>query len=426
MSLLFLQNTVTSPNSTTGEGIGSGVNGVMGVPATWGWNFVNTPSIPPGMTFTRASSGTYIDSLGNMQTAGNDTPRFTYDANGVGLGYLSELSSTNVVPNSTMVGAIAGTPGTSPTGWATAIVVQTSIALNTVNNISCIDYTLSNAAAQTNAGLNIATGVTAATGEIWTGSGYIAIVGGDMTNVSTLAMEVLIRNSGGTIVASNLVTLISAGANLLRYIVPIVTGPSDAANISLRLRYTTTAAYNFTVRVGAPQLEKLGTATSFIATSTAAVTRAGDSLSGLLSAVIPSFNQNAGGLTVSCIPNNSNSGTTGRVLVLDDNTNLNYLGFLCSTTNVINFNCLVANVSQAAIGGVISAQAKAAVSFAAADFRYYENGGARTPVASGTLPAMSYIRIGSATFSAQYTGTISSVAYYNNVLSNSALQAFST
>ena len=57
--------------------------------------------IDPRFTFTRGSTGTYVDSDGLIKNAAVDEPRFSSDpATGESLGLLIEPSSTNTKPNS--------------------------------------------------------------------------------------------------------------------------------------------------------------------------------------------------------------------------------------------------------------------------------------------------------------------------------------
>lgn len=63
------------------------------------------PSIPSGLTFTRASTATYFDSAGVMQTAATNAPRFDYDP--VALtpkGLLIEEQRTNLLTYSASIG----------------------------------------------------------------------------------------------------------------------------------------------------------------------------------------------------------------------------------------------------------------------------------------------------------------------------------
>jgi hypothetical protein len=71
------------------------------------------------ITFSRAGSATYTNSTGNRQTAATNEPRFDHDPiTGECLGLLVEEQRTNSIRNNTMVGAVAGTPGTLPTNWS--------------------------------------------------------------------------------------------------------------------------------------------------------------------------------------------------------------------------------------------------------------------------------------------------------------------
>ena len=70
------------------------------------------------ITFTRASTATYFDSAGVLQSAAVDQPRLDYNPSTLAAqGYLIEESRTNSIRNNTMVGAVVGTPGTIPTNW---------------------------------------------------------------------------------------------------------------------------------------------------------------------------------------------------------------------------------------------------------------------------------------------------------------------
>ena len=55
-------------------------------------------TLPSGVTFTRASTATYFDSTGTMQTAATNAPRWDYDPVTLGLrGLLIEEARTNVL-----------------------------------------------------------------------------------------------------------------------------------------------------------------------------------------------------------------------------------------------------------------------------------------------------------------------------------------
>jgi hypothetical protein len=63
------------------------------------------PALDPRLTFTRASTATYFDASGTMQTAASNAPRFDYDPNTHVLnGLLIEDARTNVLLNSATLG----------------------------------------------------------------------------------------------------------------------------------------------------------------------------------------------------------------------------------------------------------------------------------------------------------------------------------
>ena len=63
-------------------------------------NFAATKNVGPLVTFTRASSATFINSAGTLQTAAVDVPRFDYNpTTGESLGLLVEEQRTNLLLN---------------------------------------------------------------------------------------------------------------------------------------------------------------------------------------------------------------------------------------------------------------------------------------------------------------------------------------
>ena len=71
------------------------------VKPTLNLDFANQLALDPRITFTRSSTGTYVDKNGIIRTAAEDEPRFDYDPEtGKSLGLLMEESRTNEFPYS--------------------------------------------------------------------------------------------------------------------------------------------------------------------------------------------------------------------------------------------------------------------------------------------------------------------------------------
>jgi hypothetical protein len=71
-----------------------------GAPPSLDLSFMNG-TLPPGVTFTRASTGTYLDASGTMQLAAANAPRFDHDpGTHAALGLLVEESRANSLLNS--------------------------------------------------------------------------------------------------------------------------------------------------------------------------------------------------------------------------------------------------------------------------------------------------------------------------------------
>lgn len=192
-------------------------------------------------------------------------------------------SRTNHIRNNSMIGAVAGTPGTMPTGWTItgpgALVngVQGSIAgTGTENGMPYIDLSF----AGTSVGgstffMNTISGTlpTAAGGQSWVGSVFAKLVAGSAPTVGSTSVSG--RDSGGAPTGSDTATVaLSLGSTLLR--ASIQRTFVNASTVFVLQYCTFTFAdgvtANCTIRIAAPQLEKGTVATPVIPTTTAAVT----------------------------------------------------------------------------------------------------------------------------------------------------------
>lgn len=242
-------------------------------------DFLNTVG---GFTCTRASVATYFNQAGTNVTVGPNVARYNY-TNGVADGLLLEEQRTNLIPNSTMVGASA--PSTAPTGWTLSVVsgLTTTISTATVNGLNGIAVRLVGTPSGSpfiQAFMTPTTSVAAAQNDTFSLSSYLAITAGSTTNITSITQRLLEYNGSGSIVAtdvsSNLLTVLTATATRQLY-EGVVVQAATAANVRPLVAMSwTSGAIDVTLFIAAPQLEKARTVSSFIPTTSAAVTRAAD------------------------------------------------------------------------------------------------------------------------------------------------------
>ena len=238
------------------------------------------------LAFTRASSKTRTNAAGVVQTIGNNVPPHDYrNADGT-LSTFPRLNlepqRTNSLRNSSMVGAVAGSPGTLPTNWsisAAAGLTQTVVGAGTENGLPYIDLrfngTASASALRFTTDAN--TAIAALPSQIWTSSCYFKLLAGVLPYIT---LRNIYRNAGsGAIITpqqqfdltSTLTrrTFTDAGAPALTAFV------QQEVLVSLVIGQT----FDFTIRIAAPQMELGAYATTWVPTTTAAVTRIADTAS---------------------------------------------------------------------------------------------------------------------------------------------------
>jgi hypothetical protein len=195
-----------------------------------------------------------------------------------------EEARTNSIRNNTMVGAVAGTPGTLPTNWAiggAAGLTSTVVGVGTLNGISYIDLQLVGTSSGTFTTILFepATQVAATNAQAWAISSYVSIVAGSVAG-SSVSLTLNQINSGGSLLAQLVGADIASSLNssLARFSFASTTNQATIAFVRplLGLNYSSGVAIDFTLRIGLPQLEQGAFATSPILTSSATATRAAD------------------------------------------------------------------------------------------------------------------------------------------------------
>jgi len=236
-------------------------------------------SIDEAITCTRASVG-YVDNVaGKWFSVAANKPRRSDK------GLLVEEARTNVLTNSAVQGAVLGSPGTLPTGWAfasTAGLTQTIVATGVENGVEYVDIRLSGTTTGDNIYLQMngahSAGLTA---QRWQMSAFCKLVAGSLANVVGFGTIINEYTAALAFIQSD---TFGFGASvptstLTRYVSSTLT--SGGATTAYLLPYlwfpvTNGQAVDFTVRIGWPQFELGSFPTSPIRTTTVAVTRAAD------------------------------------------------------------------------------------------------------------------------------------------------------
>ncbi len=404
-------------------------------------NFALTKTLDPRITFTRASSGTFFDSNGAIQTAPVNTPRFDHDPlTGESLGLLIEEQRTNSIRNNTMVGAVAGTPGTLPTNWFTFTsltgLTQQIVGTGIENGITYIDYKLSgttSGAGSYNLFLEALGQIVATSSQVWTSSGYFKLVTGSLTNISSIACGSQSRTAAGGFIAQYS-TSFTADSTLKRSsnTTPALPATTERVVPVIIINVSAAAAIDITLRIGLPQLERGAFATSVIPTTTAALTRAADIAAMTGTNFSSWYNASEGTVSVAfdvyapSVPDGY-----GRVYQIDDGTLNNNIALLKNNGfGSVYFGYVgVAGVVQVTLytpAILANIPVKVATAYKLNDFALTTNGGSVTTDTSGTIPTVTQMRIGSSAGVASMNGHIRRITYFNRRLANSELQLLSS
>lgn len=398
--------------------------------------------LDPLITFTRASSATYFDSAGVLQTAGNNVARFDYNPSTLAArGLLIEESRTNSIRNNTMQGAVAGTPGTLPTNWAITnggLSIDVA-AIGTESGISYIDLRFSGTSTGTVANVRFEanTQITAASGQTWTNSVFIRQSAGSTTNITSVQNIITGRDSGGTTQETFFSTITStlnaASISLNRSALTATLANASTARIvgQVNVNFSVGVAIDITLRIGLPQLEQGAFATSVIPTSTTALTRSAD-VAAITGANFTNwYNQTEGTVVAEAlVAQYCPVGKFGQCIwQTDDGTGNNRLHVRNDATlTTYTFRSINADGVNAAIslGFSLNVPVKTALAYKINDFNGSSAGSLGTTDTLVNPPAVNALRIGQENNGLWLNGYIRKFSYYPTRLPNGTLQALTS
>lgn len=364
------------------------------------------------ITFSRASTATFVGSDGLIQTATVDSPRIDYDPiTGKAKGLLIEEQRTNLIPNSTPQSGDLSVSGGS------------------------FSYVTCNFTPLSGPGIHFDTsGVSSYTyfTPTYTAADYTLSVFVEMDDGNAPTFD----SPTGSAVANDFALVVDAAqVNPLTYIVEHfggntyrVSGTLTAASTTARntgvVKYSGNSTRTF--KVTGLQLEQGSFATSYIPTSGSTVTRSPDIASIPVSAF--GYNQDAGTVVAEFGHFAVDTSLAGIVSITSDPPPLNdWAPLIYGSTSAISFSVEDTSVTQ--VNTQVSGDLRTTggiAAFAMKENSFAASVGGSTPQTdnSGTMPTnMSVMRIGTfASNPAYLNGHIKSIKYYPRRLTDTQLQ----
>ncbi len=389
-------------------------------------------------TVTRNTTATRLNSAGAIESVASGIPRLDYATSGGTVGcpaLLVEPAATNEIRNNSNTNAVTGTPGTLPTNWTETLagLTRSVIALGAENGVQYIDIRLSGTANATEALINFEspTQTVASNGQVWTNSCFLKSISAPVPYTG-LRLSTVERTSGGIFVASGNGPDLTLTSTLNRFsFTRTLSGGGTVARVQSRISFglVSGTAYNFTVRIGYPQMELGSVATSVIPTTAGTGSRSADVIS-VSGAVSGSIGQTEGTIYVEVDVRNLARETY--LIRIDEGAAANVLSLRKLDTNQIRTTITAPttsgtlNISSAAFtAGIV----KVAFAYKSGEIALSVNG-ATALTANGTFSfgaSLNRITLGSNTIaSSEFNDRIRAAALYTTRLTNAELATLTT
>jgi len=414
------------PASNTGDFAGDGISGIY----IYGAQYEPTANVTDYIP-TTTSAVTIFGGLTVNAANANNIPRIDYTGGSPAL--LIEPAATNSIRNNTMVGAVAGTPGTLPTNHSTTLngLTRTIVGVGSENGVDYIDVQVSGTA--TGAALTYSfetnSQIVAASGQAWTNSMWIKQIADAGGNRPAARVTIYEFNSGGTYLAegSAIATLTSS---LTRFSFTRTLANASTARVQPLIQFVLVSGttYNFTIRIGLPQMELGSVATSVIPTTTAAASRSADVVT--LSGATDYIGQTEGTIywEGNALSNNTN---TQDIIYINRNVTNSVVFLKTTTTNWVARIYAGGSTALSIIDTTVrTGFLKVAIAYKSGDTTFYINGtkiGSTNTTAFTFTAALDSVVFGhAALIFGPGNQQCRDVALYNTRLSDSELAALTT
>jgi hypothetical protein len=236
--------------------------------------------IGPDLDVTRGTVKNRVNRAGVLSEVASGVPATDF-AGGVLRGTTVEPSSRNEIRNNTMQGAVVGSPGTLPTNWVEALAGLTRqvVGVGVADGVDYIDIRLSGTASGGGASIRFETntGITASSAQAWTNSFWFSVIAQPIP-ANTYRFEVNERTDAGSFVTNNFTAITNPTIYERKSNTYTLVGGATVARVQPGINFNITSgqSYDFTVRIGLPQMELGSVATSVIKTTGSAQTRNAD------------------------------------------------------------------------------------------------------------------------------------------------------
>ena len=386
-------------------------------------NFERDQRLDSRITFSRNSTATYLGSDGLIKTAQPNIPRFEFDTDGNCLGLLIEESRTNLHLHSENLSS-----WTVETGGSVGVNTTSTVAPDGNQTADSLFGTLDGSSAYTIISLSNATTYTFSVFlKYLTGNENIRIEIGDApfarssTTFNTVT-GALVSNTGGTATVNEVK---SYGNGWYRYSITRTTTSAGSGFMDINHVSTTSSS----VAVWGAQVESGSFATSYIPTTTAAVTRSADIASITGTNFTDFYNQNEG--TWLCNFNYKGNNTSGASTLYStalNQSDRNWLriNYTAGTPNTIR-QTINSNTDDSQITISSNTLNKISQAYASGDQSVYINGSVAIESTRGISTNHTTLDIGNIVWSKGLnqtiiTGYIKQLIYYPQRLPNAQLQ----